>query len=142
VLSDPEDKTLILLLHAKNNLAPPQKGLAFRIEQRLVADGVPGSSIFFEPKHVTDVSADEALAAENGAAQTTAKDEVKEFLSDILANGRVKIEDIEAEARKAGLLGEDKRMRQSKPFRSAKAELQIVSTRTGFGREAVYYWSA
>jgi hypothetical protein len=59
----------------------------------------------------------------------------------ILANGRVGIQDIEAEARRAGLLGEEKQMRQSKPFRSAKDELQIVSSREGFGREAVYYWS-
>jgi hypothetical protein len=140
IVADPEDKTRVLLLHAKNNLAPSQKGLAFRIEQHSVADGVIGSSIFFEPEHVTDVSADEALA-EAGAGQTTAKDEVIEFLLNILANGRVKIPDIEAEARKAGLLAEDKQMRQSKPFRSAKTELHIVSTRQGFGADAVYYWS-
>jgi hypothetical protein len=141
VVADPEDKTRVLLLHAKNNLAPARKGLAFRIEQHLVADGVFGSSVFFEPEHVTDVSADEALAAESGAVETTAKDEVTEFLSTILANGRVSIPDIEAEARSAGLLDEDKQMRQSKPFRSAKVELHIVSTREGFGLDAVYYWS-
>ena len=136
VVSDPEDKTRVLLLQTKNNLTSPQKGLAFRIEQRLVADDVYGSSIFFEAQHVTDTSADEVLATENGARQTTAKDEVTEFLLTILANGRVSIPDIEAEARRAGLLGEDKQMRQSKPFRSAKTELQIVSTREGFGRDA------
>ena len=142
VVGDPEDKTRVLLLHAKNNLAPPQKGLAFRIQQHLVTDdGVTGSSIFFEREHVTDVSADEALAAENGTEQITTKDEVKEFLLTILANGRVKISDIEAEARNAGLLGEDRQMRQSKPFRSGKVELHIVSTREGFGPDAVYYWS-
>ena len=142
VVADPEDKTRILLLHAKNNLAPSQKGLAFRIQQHLVTDdGVIGSSIFFESEHVTDLSADEALAAENGVGQTTAKDEVKEFLLTILANGRVTIPDIEAEARSAGLLGEDKQMRQSKPFRTAKVELHIVSTRQGFGPDAIYYWS-
>src|SRR6516164_7204535 len=66
VVADPEDKTRILLLHAKNNLAPPQKGLAFRIQQHLVTDdGVIGSAIFFEPEYVTNVSADEALAAES-----------------------------------------------------------------------------
>jgi hypothetical protein len=142
VVADPEDKTRILLLHAKNNLAPAQKGLGLRIQQHPVtADGVIGSSVFFEPNHVTDVSADEALVAENGVGQTTAKDEVKEFLLTILANGPVKIQDIEAEARSAGLLGGDKQMRETKPFRSAKAELQIVSTHEGFGRDAVYYWS-
>ena len=142
VVADPEDKTRILLLHAKNNLAPPQKGLAFRIQQHLVTDdGVIGSSIFFESEYVTDVSADEALAAENGVGQATSKEEVKEFLLTILADGRGRIPDIEAEARKAGLLSEDKQMRQSKPFRSAKVELHIVSTREGFGRNAEYYWA-
>jgi hypothetical protein len=142
VVADPEDKTRILLLHAKNNLAPSQKGLAFRIQQHLVTvDGVIGSSIFFEPEYVTDVSADEALAAESGAGQTTVTDEVKEFLSNILANGRVKIQDIEAEARSAGLLRDDKEMRESKPFRNAKAELHIISTHEGFGPDATYYWS-
>jgi len=141
VVADPEDKTRVLLLHAKNNVAPRQKGLAFRIEQHSVADGVNGSSVFFEAEHVTDISADEVLATEAGAGQITTKDEVTEFLSTILANGRVSISDIEAEARRAGILGEDKQMRQSKPFRAAKDGLQIVSTREGFGRDAIYYWS-
>jgi putative DNA primase/helicase len=140
VVADPEDKTRILLLHAKNNLAPRQKGLAFRIEQHLVKEGVIGSCLFFEKEHVTDISADEALADENGG-QMSAKEDAIEFLSTILVKGAVKIQDIEAEARNAGLLAENKQMRQSKPFRAAKAELHIISTREGFGADAVYYWS-
>jgi AAA domain/Primase C terminal 2 (PriCT-2)/RepB DNA-primase N-terminal domain len=141
VIADPEDKTRILLLHAKNNLAPPQKGLAFRIEQRLVADGIIGSSIFFESEHVADVTADEALAAESGGGQVTAKDEAKEFLREVLGRGRVKLQDLEAMARADGFLRDNQQMRQSKPFRSAKAELGVVSTREGFGADAVSYWS-
>jgi hypothetical protein len=37
VIEDSEDETRRLLLQAKNNLGPKCKGLAFRIEQRLIA---------------------------------------------------------------------------------------------------------
>jgi hypothetical protein len=140
VIADPEDKSRILLLHAKNNLAPPQKGLAFRVEQHLVAEGVIGSSIHFEKEYVTNTTADEALATESGSG-ATAKDDVIEFLQVVLAEGRVKVHDIEAEARAACLLGENQQMRQSKPFRSAGDELKIVKSREGFGPGAVHYWS-
>jgi hypothetical protein len=140
VVADSEDKARILLLHAKNNLAPTQKGLAFRIEQHLVCAGVIGSSISFEVEHVTGVSADEALAAE-GAGQATAKDEAKEFLLDVLGKGRMKIQEVEAMARSAGLLRDNQQLRQAKPFRTARSELGVVFSRDGFGPGAPCYWS-
>jgi putative DNA primase/helicase len=140
VVADQEDKTRLLLLHAKNNLAPAQKGLAFRVEQHLVKDGIVGSSVFFESTHVTNTSADEALAAEGGSAGT-AKDEVVEFLKLVLAEGRVRVKDVEAEARAACLLGDDQPISKSKPFRDARDELGVLSTRDGFGRGAVYFLS-
>lgn len=90
---------------------------------------------------MTNVSADQALAAEKGPGEVTMKDEVVEFLLDVLSKGRMKIQDIEAEARSAGLLGDGKQMRQSKPFRSAKVELGITSTKEVFGTGGVWYWS-
>jgi hypothetical protein len=45
VVADAENEGRVLVLHAKNNLAPPQKGLAFRLEQHMVADGVIGSTV-------------------------------------------------------------------------------------------------
>jgi AAA domain/Primase C terminal 2 (PriCT-2)/RepB DNA-primase N-terminal domain len=140
VVADPEDKTRMLLLHAKNNLAPTQKGLAYRVEQHLVAEGIIGASINFEREYVTNTTADEVLAAEGGS-EATAKDDVKEFLQVVLAGGRVKVKDIEAEARAACLMGENQQMRQSKPFRSASDELKIFKSREGFGPGAVHYWS-
>ncbi len=142
VVADPDDKTRVLLLHAKNNLAPTQKGLAFRIEQHLVGNNnVVGSSIFFEPEYVTNVSADEALAVENSAGSVTAKDEAAEFLLDVLGKGRMKIQDIEAMARSAGLLRDNQQLRQAKPFRTARSELGVVFSRDGFGPGAPCYWS-
>src|SRR5262249_20875659 len=62
-VADNEDKGRTLLLHVKNNLASPKSGLAFRVKQRLIAEGVTGSAIHFEPDYVTNTAA-EALAAE------------------------------------------------------------------------------
>jgi hypothetical protein len=63
-----------------------------------------------------------------------------EFLGVVLANGRAKVPDIEAEARAAGLLGENQRISLSKPFRSACDELKVIKSRDGFGPGAVHYW--
>jgi putative DNA primase/helicase len=140
VVADQEDKTRLLLLHAKNNLAPPQKGLAFRIQQHLVTDScVIGSSIFFEAEYVTGISADEALNPETG--ETTTTELAGDFLRTVLAKGRVAVLDIEGEARQAGLLGETQRVSLSKPFRSACDDLHVAKTREGFGPGAVHYWS-
>src|SRR5712664_3175328 len=65
VVEDPEDSERRLLLQAKNNLGPRCKGLAFRTEQRLIADDILSSNIFFEREHVSQ-SIDEALAASEG----------------------------------------------------------------------------
>ena len=79
--------------------------------------------------------------AEAGSGVKTSTDEAIEFLLLVLADGRVSVPDIEAEARAAGFLGEGNQIRQSKPFRSAKDALKIVSSRDGVGPGAVYYWS-
>jgi putative DNA primase/helicase len=81
-----------LLLHAKNNLAPPPLGLAYRIKEKIV--GPPGRSVtapyvVWDGEHVT-VTADEALAADaTKGGDTTASSEAEDFLRGLLAEGPV-----------------------------------------------------
>jgi putative DNA primase/helicase len=139
VAEDPDDESRRLFLHVKNNLAPRQPGLAFRCEQRLVADGIVTSSIAWESAHVSH-TADAALGPtpeENG----TAKDDAIEFLRTVLAAGPVKVEDIEKEARAACLLGATQPISQNKPLRSAREKLAIKPSRQGFGSAGVWVWA-
>src|SRR5262249_59296098 len=102
----------------KNNLGPKCKGLAFRIEQRLIAGDILSSNIMFEGEHV-DRAIDEALRAsesgESGQIRTT-KDEAVDFLQDILKSGPMGVLDIEREAREAGLLGRAAVIGPGRPF--------------------------
>src|SRR5262249_40268378 len=86
VIADAERGGRALILHVKNNLAPPQKGLAFRLEQHLVADGVVGSTVHFESEHVA-VTADEVMAVGSDTHKRTETEEAVEFLFTLLADG-------------------------------------------------------
>jgi hypothetical protein len=106
VTRDPEDENRRLFLPVKNNLAPLGKGLAFRLEQRLVGDegkGIVASSVFWEGELVT-MSADQALQAadERGGAKRALEDEC-EFLRNLLADGPQPTTKIKDEGKDAGL---------------------------------------
>jgi putative DNA primase/helicase len=62
-------------------------------------------------------------------------------LREILANGPVDVFEVERQARAATLLDDDKRLRQNKPFRDARMDLGVLSTRDGFGPGARHYLS-
>jgi AAA domain len=102
-IEDAESPGRYLLLHAKNNLAAPPSGLAYRLEQTLVtADNIVASRIVWEGQHV-DISANEALAADNAGADASARHEAEELLRGILAAGPVAVQTIRAEASSAGM---------------------------------------
>jgi putative DNA primase/helicase len=144
VLEDPEDDERRLLLQAKNNLGKKCKGLAFRMEQRLVAEGIVSSNIFFESEPVSQ-SIDEALTASENrggtGSQASSKMDVAEFLNEILAHGPVNVLEVESQARLAGLLGDTKRIRENKPFRAARKHLGILTKHAGFGPNSHYVLS-
>jgi putative DNA primase/helicase len=86
-----------LLLHAKNNLAPPPKGLAYDVEETVVGQQqIVSSRIVWEGEHV-DISADEAMQQGRGR-DAPDRDDAEELLKRILGNGPVKQADIKDEA--------------------------------------------
>jgi AAA domain len=145
VIEDPENDERRFLLQAKNNLGPKCKGLVFRMEQRVVSEGIVSSNItFFENEQVSQ-SIDEALTASENrggdGSQTSGKEDVSEFLTELLAGGPVDVLEVESHARAAGLLGEGKRIRENKSFRAAREHLGVLSKREGFGPGSRYVLS-
>jgi len=142
VIEDPDDEGRRLLLQAKSNLGKKCEGLAFRLEQRLVAGDIVSSSIMFEGEHVS-ASIDEALNASEcrGAERHTNKDEAANFLRTVLAGGALPVLQIESEARDAGLLGPESPISQNKPFRLAREQLGIAPQRQGgAGANGLWVW--
>jgi putative DNA primase/helicase len=133
IIEDSEDENRRLFLEAKNNLGPKNRGLAFRVEQRLIGDGILASNISWETNHVT-ASVDEALlASENRGADEgrSGKDDAADFLRAVLAAGPKPVLEIAQEARGAGFLGADGSISQNKAFRTARTLLGVTSYRTG-----------
>jgi len=100
------------------------KGLAFRLEQRLVGDDVMSSNVMFEGDHVSE-SIDEALSASENRRSKKGKsgggkEDVMRFLQDVLSAGPVNVLEVERQARAAALLEDDKRLNKSKAFRDAR----------------------
>jgi putative DNA primase/helicase len=133
VTRDAEDEIRRLFLPVKNNLALPGKGLAFRLEQRLVAEGIVGSSVVWEADPVT-ITADQALqAADDRGGGGGAGADAEEFLRNALADGPVAVKDLQAEAKQAGL--------SWATVRRAKDRLGVVAQRESHGRDGGGRWT-
>jgi putative DNA primase/helicase len=144
IIEDPQDENRRLFLQAKNNLGPKGKGLAFRVEQRLISSDIVASNISWDTNHVT-ASVDEALSASENRGNNegrTGKDEAADFLSGLLTTDGTPVLEIEREAREAGLLGPDSPISQNKSFRSAREALGVVPRRKGgAGANGQWVWA-
>ena len=67
-------------------------------------------------------------------------DPTAEFLRTALAAGPLRVPELEAKARAAGLLGERQRITHAKLFKRAKKSLGIRSVRSGFGVSGEWSW--
>lgn len=133
VIEDAEHDGRRLFLHAKNNFARAPQGLAFRLEQCLVRDGIVASRILWETEPVA-ITADEALAADAAGSETrTAKADAMEFLQAALASGPVPAAEVNRMAREHGLT--------TKVIRSAREALRVKIERDGFGPGSKSLWS-
>jgi putative DNA primase/helicase len=133
VIEDPDDKDRRLFLHAKNNLAAPPQGLAFRLRQTTVGEGISASSVDWEREHV-HITANEALAAEADSDGIRPIEEAEAFLKDELADGPVPTKQVKADADAAG-------MSSWATIRRAKDRLGVVIKREGFGPGGTFLWA-
>ena len=121
IIEDPEDKGRRLFLHAKNNLAPPAPGLAFRIGHEIIGNGIWAPRIAWETGTVA-MTADEAVSTRGKA--TPSLDEAKQFLAELVGPGGMDAKEIESEAKAAGL--------SWATVRRAKDELGLKSVKATF----------
>jgi putative DNA primase/helicase len=133
VTPDEDDETRVLLIPSKMNIAPIGHGLAYRIEGcQIPFDGleIPTSRIMYESTPIS-ISADQALAALNGAGENNSdKSEAIEFIQGILSGGPVAAKDVKREASEAGI--------SSKQLRRAREALKIKPQKAGF--EGGWVW--
>jgi putative DNA primase/helicase len=134
VIEDADNEGRILFLHAKNNMAAKPQGLAYRLVQTIVGDreGIVASYVAWDNEPVS-VSADEALRANEGGGDKTAKADAMEFLRAALADGPVPAAEINRMARDHGLT--------TKAIRSGREALGVKIERDGFGPGSKSLWS-
>jgi putative DNA primase/helicase len=122
VAKDPENPARRLFLPAKNNLGPDQTGLAFSIDGCTITGGIETSRISWEPNPVS-ISANEVLALEP-PEDRTATDEAADLLRQLLSPGPMKAQDVQREARQAGI--------SEKALRRARERLGITPRKAAF----------
>ena len=123
VMEDANDRERRLFLHAKNNLAEPPQGLAFRLEQTVIGPSrnIVTSRVKWESEPVT-ITANEALSAASESKNGhTALEEAKSFLRAILSAGPMPAKEVCSEAEDAAIA--------SATLRRAKEELGIKPRR-------------
>jgi putative DNA primase/helicase len=102
VSRDPGDENRRLFLPSKNNLGPDRDGLAFRIETRLVGEGIIAPAVSWDSEPVTR-TADEILAAVDKAGHyQSATDEAVDWLRELLGDGPLPAKQVRSEGDAAG----------------------------------------
>jgi hypothetical protein len=117
-----------LFLPLKNNLAPDRIGYAFRIENRIVADGIETSAVVWDHDPVT-ITADEALAA---AKNKQAPPATVDFLQQVLRDGPIDQTEAVRLGAEAGFT--------EKSLRTARKKLGVKPTKEGFGADGKWVW--
>ena len=128
--ADPADAKRRILVEMKNELAPDQGMLAFRIASRELGQGQSAARVEFEPQH-HPLSPREFAARQTRSLNSATADAI-EFLSTLLGGAKqLKIAQIEHEARAAGLLRANQTLAQSRVLRDARTVMGLAMTREG-----------
>jgi putative DNA primase/helicase len=128
VIQDADNDGRILLLHAKNNMAPKPQGLAYRPMQTIVGEpgqGIVAAYVLFDTEPVR-MSADEALRATDGGGEKAAATEAEEFLREKLSQGPVQAKEGEDDARALGIT--------PRTLKRARKKLGVIAEKVDFKR--------
>ena len=128
VVKDNEDPTTRLVLPIKCNIAPDVSGLRYSVVDN---EGAPCVAWSADP---VNVDVDEIMAAGADREAQTERDEAKDFLRTVLADGPVASKDIKAEASSNG-------GPSWATIRRAQGDLGITPYREGFGKGATWMWA-
>jgi len=128
--ADPADAKRRVLVEMKNELAPDQGMLAFRIASREVGQGQNAARVEFEPQH--HPLSPREFAARQARSLNSATADAIEFLTTLLGGAKqLKISQIEHEARAAGLLRANQTLAQSRVLRDARTVMGLAMIREG-----------
>ena len=135
VVKDKDDPQRRLFLPLKNNLGTDTGGFAYRVESFILEGTDPpiGTSHVMWEDELINTTADEAFGAmaKDFNEQSDIND-AKDFLREVLRDGRVASPQIEKDAKGAGLAWAT--------VRRAQKDMQIVPIREGFGKDGKWYW--
>jgi hypothetical protein len=126
-----EEDGRYLLLQAKNNLAPPPSGLAYKIEATLLQPSmIESSRVVWDAGHVS-ISADEAINSKKGR-EAPDRDDAEEFLKRLLANGPLEQTAIEETA--------DRQFHAWRTVRRAAKELGVIKGKEKGKMDGPWMW--
>ncbi|MBV8512099.1 MAG: AAA family ATPase [Xanthobacteraceae bacterium] len=132
---DPNDEDRRLLLQVKNELSGDPGTLAFGIVRRENA-----AAIALAP--AKPIVTPRAFTARNAPGFNSAKADAIAFLRGLFAHTpQIKVREIEQEARAVGLLGANQPLSQCRPLRDARAALDLIVIRAGFGPGGSWVWA-
>jgi putative DNA primase/helicase len=132
VVGEPSTNARVVV-PCKQNLFPGGKGYRFRVKEKKIENGIVAPVIEFDPEPVL-ITAEQALAAE-GAKTTTpiTKSPAQIWLRSQLDNGPMWRRKVMRWAARKGF--------SERQMRSARDSLEIVSTKTGVGANALTKWA-
>lgn len=126
LLAAPDQEGHPTLAVAKSNLAVLPSSLRYTL-------GPPGETVRVTWEGESQRTAADLLVDSGGEEDRTIKDDAKQFLQELLSDGRVLQQEVMSEGKKQGF--------SEKTLRRAKKELGIKSSHDGQGRETKWYWS-
>lgn len=114
---DRNDSSLVVFAEQKNNLAPHQPSLGYRIQPT-----PQGPVVQWEPGTV-EASADELLNSKHDGSDSSALDEAVQWLTEEIADGPVPSKEVRSRAERDGIA--------KRTLDRAKQQLSVKSTRVG-----------